>query len=530
MKVASGVYVIHHEGIAHRQPTQGTGALMRIPWLRVFLVITAVSLPAFSPVRAQEAKAEAPAVAPPSHLPFELSKETTLVTKPVRKDGTIDYVAVINERLEQGVTRENNAAIGLLEAIARGGVVQQERHYATLREKLGMPRAAKPAPAAAGADKADDFAGAPAQLDATLAQAWVAKDFPETAKWLESKKARLDVLVEASKRDRYFMPLIRPRDEDFMISVLLPHLNEARQAANELRSRAMLSLGNEDAEGFRRDAVALVRLGRLMTAAATAVEKLVAMRIEAMGLEAIKIAVTGGWLSEAQAQAILEDVRAAPAVRPMYELFELPERAFILEFLQFAGVHGALVAEKLFQKMTGAGRANAMAVPTVDAVGKDWNAALKKVNRWYDRMVDAGRKPTHDERERASAEISSDLADLQAQYTGIKRAIAPLEDRAIMMLMSSLSRLYQNETQMAAYRRLIETALALSAFRTASGDYPEELKQLTPAFFKEEPVDPFTEKPLVYRKEGQGYVLRSVAPIGAGRRDRADELIVKVAK
>jgi hypothetical protein len=495
---------------------------MRVPWLRVLLVITVISAAARS--FAQEAKAQA---GESSNLPFEISKETTLVTRPVRKDGTIDYVAAINEQLGQGVTKENNAAIGLLEAITDGREVPQERHYNSLRQKLGMPRA-RPAPAAGG--KADDFGDAPpAQLEATLGQAWVSKDFPESAKWLEGNKARLDVLVGASKRDRYFMPLIRPRDEDFMVSVLLPHLNEVRQMANQLRSRAMLCLGNEDGEGFRRDAVALVRLGRVMGSGTTAVEKLVAMRVEAMGLEAIKIAVTGGWLSEAQAQAILEDLRAAPAAPPMYEVFSLNERAFLLEFIQFASLHGSLVAEKLLRQMTGA-RGNMMGVPTVDAVGKDWNAALKKINVWYDRLAEVGKKPTHAERERAAAEVERDLAALQEEYAGLKKAIAPLEDRAIMLLMSALGRLYQNETQMQAYRKLIETALALSSFRAASGEYPEELKQLTPAYFKQEPTDPFTDKPLVYRREGQGYLLRSVAPLGGGRRERMDELIVKVAK
>ena len=48
---------------------------------------------------------------------FTISKETTVVEGPLRKDGTIDYVKVINEILSKGVTKGNNAAVPLLQAL-----------------------------------------------------------------------------------------------------------------------------------------------------------------------------------------------------------------------------------------------------------------------------------------------------------------------------------------------------------------------------------------------------------------------------
>ena len=50
-------------------------------------------------------------------LRFTVSKETTHVTTPVDKDGYIDYVAALNERLRRGVTPDNNAAVLLWKAM-----------------------------------------------------------------------------------------------------------------------------------------------------------------------------------------------------------------------------------------------------------------------------------------------------------------------------------------------------------------------------------------------------------------------------
>ena len=46
------------------------------------------------------------------HKPkFTISKETTYVTGPLTKDGTIDYAAALHQRLSQGVTPESNANV-----------------------------------------------------------------------------------------------------------------------------------------------------------------------------------------------------------------------------------------------------------------------------------------------------------------------------------------------------------------------------------------------------------------------------------
>ena len=46
-----------------------------------------------------------------------VSPETTFITGPLRADGTVDYLAALNNLSSKGVTPENNAAVLLLKAV-----------------------------------------------------------------------------------------------------------------------------------------------------------------------------------------------------------------------------------------------------------------------------------------------------------------------------------------------------------------------------------------------------------------------------
>jgi hypothetical protein len=57
------------------------------------------------------------AAARPPGPKITISRETTFVTGPLRPDGSVDYLAAINERYSKGVTPDNNAAVPLLQVL-----------------------------------------------------------------------------------------------------------------------------------------------------------------------------------------------------------------------------------------------------------------------------------------------------------------------------------------------------------------------------------------------------------------------------
>jgi len=453
----------------------------------------------------------------PTTRPFTISKETTYVTGPVRKDGTIDYVAATNLRLSKGVTKENNAAIPLLEAVTQT-TAGMAPHYAKVRKELGVP---EPAADAKNTNNIPDIGNL---LDDTLIAPWTAQKFPEVVRYLDSMKGPLDLLVEASRREEFYMPLVREHEDDSMVSILLPHLNSMRRLCQALKSRALLCLGNEDIKGFRRDAIAIVRISRLSTHAPTMIESMVGIACEAVGLDAIKIATSGSWLSEAESNQLLADLRAAPPRRKMYEVLEGCERGTLLEFLQVAAVHGVVTAQKMLQPM---GK-DAPVFSTANVTTKDWNAALRKANEWYDRLADTGKIQDYPDRIKAADAVMHDIGELKAKYDGWKSIFAPIEDQLVTLLVPAMQRAYTLDARIAANEELTQTALALLAFRTKLGEYPPKLQLLVPTYFKSEPIDPFTSKPLIFKTVGAGYELMSTGPGTKNVQAKSDDLVIRV--
>jgi hypothetical protein len=60
------------------------------------------------------------------------------------------------------------------------------------------------------------------------------------------------------------------------------------------------------------------------------------------------------------------------------------------------------------------------------------------------------------------------------------------------------------------YLRLVRLELALQKSRAALGHYPARLDELRNGSLKTIPLDPFTEKPFVYRRTPSGYLLYSL--------------------
>jgi hypothetical protein len=447
---------------------------------------------------------------------FKISRDTTYVTGPVRADGTIDYVEAINARLAKGVTKENNAAIPVLEAVALRDPGMAS-HYARLREKLGMPAPAAP-PDNTPQVQSPDF-------EKAGEGPWTADRFPTIAQWLTDHQKSVDLLVSASQRDEYYMPLVREHPDDPIVNVLLPHLNYVRDSANALRARAMLRLGSDDSDGFCRDVIAIVRLGRLNTHAPTLVENLVGTGCEMVGLNAIKIAAAGGWLSETQVEKLLADLRNAPPRRSMSEAFDGGERGFLLEFLQAAAVHGvAKVQDQLAQALP----RNDFKLPAIDPANKDWNAAMRKANAWYDRFSAVGKMPTYTQRLAAASAVNRDLSAMRVRLSGWQGVFVPIEDRLFAFLLPAMERAYTAEARLAVNEKLTQTALALSGMRSKTGEYPPALKVLVPTYLKEVPIDDFTDKPLSYKQEGDGYYLSSPGPAAPLAGARTDDLVVEV--
>jgi len=188
-----------------------------------------------------------------------VSPQTTYITEPLGPDGLPDYEKYVLDLYREGATPENNAAIPLLRALWPGeldpsqyaavvtelGLEQipsRDEALVQLHDKTNRDRVAEWLLERAGADAAgaesfagqsDAYAADPdTVIDRTMSRPWTSDQIPPLGKWVAVNEGPLDMIVEASRRARYYQPsptLINDR-RDLLVEVLLPHVQSVRSA------------------------------------------------------------------------------------------------------------------------------------------------------------------------------------------------------------------------------------------------------------------------------------------------------------
>ena len=159
----------------------------------------------------------------PNHVLVTISKETSAITKPLRKDGYPDYVAALNEIYGKDITPENNAVVLFWKALGPAMIEPQYRaDYFRLLETpipadkgnyfVGLDeffRQHNPANEPGNASRlTTELSKIDDQLELACRRPWSSKEFPVLAAWLAANTHALDLVVEASHRPRYFDPLV----------------------------------------------------------------------------------------------------------------------------------------------------------------------------------------------------------------------------------------------------------------------------------------------------------------------------------
>lgn len=78
-----------------------------------------------------------------------------------------------------------------------------------------------------------------------------------------------------------------------------------------------------------------------------------------------------------------------------------------------------------------------------------------------------------------------------------------------------------------AFALAARTGLACRVFKLRTGHYPDRLEELVPALLGAVPTDPFTGKPLVYRRAGDGFMVYS---LGSNRKDDGGRMTWEMTK
>jgi hypothetical protein len=512
---------------------------------------------------APQAAAKAGAEPPKKpHVAITISKETTYITGPLRKDGYVDYVAALNEHFSKGVTPENNAAVPFLQAMGPADIAPKHRdeycrmlgipllpekgdYYVTLEKcAKGLEDAGKPA-ARAGEEGRDILFE---QWMQAVKRPWSKKEFPVLAGWLAANEKPLALVIAASKRPRRYDPLISGNGS--VIGVLLPAVQQSREPVRALTARAMLRVSEGQVDEAWEDLLACHRLARLVGQGPTMVEALVAVNVDGAACAGDQALLQHARLTAAQIARMRADLDKLPAMPKMVDKIDVGERFMYLDSVGMTARQGLSSLASLSGGGGGPEGAPKSLIDSTPAAAVDWDRVLRMGNSWYDRMVDACRKPTRaelhsamrkiDEEIRKRAEASKHWQSLALMaLSGPRNALSEQIGYIFAaLLLPAVSGCIEAEDRGAMQFDLTKLAFALAAYRADHGSYPAKLADLTPKYVAEIPKDIFNDSDLHYRPQGDGYLLYSVGPNGKddggrGHDDRKagegwDDIVVRV--
>jgi hypothetical protein len=493
-----------------------------------------------------------------------ISKETTHLEGPLRKDRRIDYLAALNRELSEGVTPENNAAVPLFEALGPEAVEEpvRERFFKLLGIAVPRPEGnyfrgpAKyiEATVKASPEKLAELGRAFDEQIFSLDKPWSAKDRADVARWLKANEAPLDAIAAAMARPRYYAPLVAEGDSDELTSIVLPAFSSdaMRRLGPALRSRAMLRIAEGKIALARADLLAGHRLARHLATAATLTEALVALALDGIASRGDIALVRSGKLDARQARAYAAELVALPPLPDIVAKVDKFERYQFLDAVMAQAASGpeglpgiSAEMEKTLAKSMGKRAAEWQKIV-------DWNEAIRVGNHWYDALVAAGREKTYAQKVKAANDVF-DQFEAYAKKTGSttktlariflsgeppKQELGRRIGSAFFAIMGpNVAGILESRQRVEELFELTRLALLLEAYRKDNGAYPKSLDELAPKYLAKGqiPRDGFSDAALKYRPLEMGFLLYSVGPNGTDEggnyriaSPREDDVVIRV--
>jgi hypothetical protein len=486
-----------------------------------------------------------------------VSKETTYVTGPLRPDGSVDFLAALNEHCRAGVTAENNAAIPFWQAAGPSSIRPELR--AEFFRLLGIP----PLPETGHylvsfSDHVKSAEKAPPgiepgsstwqeQLDQQCEQAqtgpWSREEFPAVARWLDANEKPLEVLAAGLRRPRFYSPLAAKGEGGGSVAqvpvILL--VVPAGEATRLLTARALLQAKEGKVEEAWQDLLAAHRLALLVGQGPFIVDSLTAS-VFAWAVVSGEIALSHhAALTNEQVRRFRADLGGLPPPASAAKALSFGERLYGLDTI--CALSRPKPAAGEFSEFFDRDALEGTLAPVLADRRVDWDRVLRVVNVRYDEALEGFRMPTLTECRRRLAKLNDDVdrsaaaaragkPSLLSRLLPPRKSAAEISQEAGDLLFTTVSAAYltviESETRTRVHADLRDMAWALAEYRNDRGEYPPALKNLAPKYMPEIPKDPFatvSDADYHYLRRGAGYLLYSVGPDGRddGGRNRSDD-------
>ena len=447
---------------------------------------------------------------------IKVSPETTHITEPLRKDGTVDYVAHLNQKYSQGVTPEKNAAVWYWRAIGPHKDTTK-RYREALVEQLGTNVFAGKGPWLLDMGEfskkkiregvISDFEEFNKQWEKATEKPWVDEEYPLIAEWLKANEKPLKLIEKGGQQPDYYTPLV---DCELLIAAPLPGIQLHRELARMLNTRVMLNAGRKDYHAALRDLMSLFRLAHQTGRGHTAIEGLVGCAITAIAEDSLQKLITGSDIDEKQLAKLQKELSTLPQVFDVIRVMDDCERFVCLDLVQHVSrgnidnILDLLELDLRNSSMTA--RVMQWGLLKTDV---DWNVSMQRINVHMDGMIEIQKLASYSDRKEAFIGFADRTADTQRKVNSIPFLAVSFiipesgDERVGQLLETSLLPALQQIGEAAnraeVRRRTSPLGCAIERYRRLKGNYPPNLAALVPTYIEELPNDPYTNKSFHYR-------------------------------
>jgi hypothetical protein len=457
----------------------------------------------------------------PAEVKLEIGPDTTVIDGPVNPDGTINYLAYLNEKLSEGVTSENNFAVDVAMTIP-AEMWPSETYRHKVFDTLGID---------------DQEAGTPLlnysyylaslQVEHTFQDVWDVKtatterpwngEYELTKQWLDSQAEVLNALTQSMQKSRFYFPLIPEEGKPAVYaSCSLPWYPHVRGIIWALGARAQWRVGAGDIEDAWLDVMSLNRLSRRLMSQGLFIDLVVGFAPERNALLVVPRIASSKKLTPELARQMIRDLSGIEPAPQLLNVFHLDIRLGSLCTVQdyWKGRVGYVEGFEDYEVF------DPRLLKLMASKEYDPNVTLCAVNRDVDHLIDAFKISEFRERQQALANYDAELASIRKDVEQLlvpDGEISAEADRLIhesnvvtaaatMFVLSpkiiiTWQKIDGLETQFRMQRDLAPLALAIGGYHAEHGAYPPDLQALVPGYLDSLPVDFATGELPVYRVE-----------------------------
>ncbi|MGI9517155.1 MAG: hypothetical protein ACR2NP_08925 [Pirellulaceae bacterium] len=442
-----------------------------------------------------------------SEPPYTISPETTHFTGPQRESGELDFLNIINQRLGDAVTTENNAAIVLIPILGMEGL---DPIPYLRRAGAGPPWPEWRPMTSFDWNITDSFNSATRRY-------WQPDDYPELFEWVESNNYARETIHAAAKRQYYHVAL-QVSDSELVASCLLPHVQCVRNTGRWLQVHATLMLGEDNLDECLDDIQALRGLSNQLLNGDCLVVALVGMALHDQACDAMAaVASSPIELMAAEWQTLEREWGVRKRLIEPDVIF-VCDRALVLDAVAWTARNRSMnEVLKFFGEDLGLNDLQARLLESKIRSIRDWDPVIRSINQLFNDNDTAWRIDDDAGRTRALAEVNKTSRQRREQLesqtaSAANLALASATDlatAAISLLCVDLTKINQRELRCLNEHRIVGLALAIRRYRQNHGDFPELLTDLPNVSESTSHLDLFSGQPYEYEVTDEGFILYS---------------------